>query len=248
MPILMKKLLYLLLLLTMACRRDMPETTENTFIFATWEVGRKPTIDAVVWDDENSSRADDEQFELIFPDGESALFALNNQTYELQSARSPAAGEHLELKWMRKNGSVAYAHVQMPSSIENVIVQRDTLNSQQNESTTIEWDISPDEYEFAVHLQCVETQPIMITGALANFSLNHSSPQVSKNIQLTMDDFSYFGSHELTISVLNEPMVDVFFFDPSDIRGLVKNGPDNIEGGNGFIATLSSHTVLMEIE
>jgi hypothetical protein len=248
MPVLMKKLLYLIMLLTIACRRDMPETQDNTFIFATWEVGRKPTIEAVLWDDENSSYAYYEQFELIFPDGERALFALNNQTYELQSARSPAAGEHLELKWMRKNGSVAYAHVQMPSVIENVIVQRDTLNSLQNESTTIEWDISSDEYEFAVQLQCVETQPAMITGALANFSLNHSSPQVIKRIELTMDDFSYFGSHELTISVLNEPMVNVFFFDPSDIRGLLKNGPDNVEGGNGFIATLSSYTVQIEIE
>jgi hypothetical protein len=248
MPVLIKKLLYLILLLTIACRREIPETQDNTFIFATWEVGRKPTIEAVLWDDENSSYAYYEQFELIFPDGERALFALNNQTYELQSARSPAAGEHLELKWMRKNGSVAYAHVQMPSVIENVIVQRDTLNSLQNESTTIEWDISPDEYEFAVQLECIETQPVRIPGPPANFILNHTSPQVSKNIQLTIDDFSYFGSHELIISVLNEPMVDVFFFDPSDIRGLLKNGPDNIEGGNGFIATLSSYTVQIEIE
>jgi hypothetical protein len=43
-------------------------------------------------------------------------------------------------------------------------------------------------------------------------------------------------------------LVDDFFFDPSDIRGLLKNGPDNIEGGNGFIATLSSYTVQIEIE
>jgi hypothetical protein len=67
-------------------------------------------------------------------------------------------------------------------------------------------------------------------------------------VNLDKDDFLFFGTHELTISVLNEPMVDVFFFDPSDIRGLLKNGPDNIDGGNGFIATTATHTVLLEIE
>lgn len=244
----MKKFLYCILLIPLACRRDLPEAEDNTFIFATWEVGRKPSIDAVVWNDGVSSLASDEHFELIFPDGERALFALNNQEYVLQSARSPAAGEHLELQWKRKNGSIAFAHVQMPSDIENVTVQRDTLNISQNESTIIEWEIAPDVYEFALRLECVESQPVAILGTQGNFDQNHNGPQLSKSIQLDKEAFSFYGSHRITISVLNEPMVDVFFFDPSDIRGLLKNGPDNVDGGNGFIATTSTHTVLLEIE
>jgi hypothetical protein len=88
----------------------------------------------------------------------------------------------------------------------------------------------------------------MLSGTPVDFSANHSSPQVSPNIELSMDDFSYFGTHELMITVLNEAMVDIFFFDPSDIRGLVKNGPDNVEGGNGLISTISSHSVILEVE
>jgi hypothetical protein len=244
----MKKFLYCILLIPLACRRDVTETEDSTFIFATWEVGHKPAIEAVIWNDGVATLAADEQFELIFPDGERSSFALINQAYLLQSARNPAAGEHLELQWKRKNGSIAFAHVQMPSAIENVTVQRDTLNISQNESTIIEWEIAPDVYEFALRLECVESQPVAISDTQGDFDQNHSGPQLSKSIQLNKDDFSFYGSHRITISVLNEPMVDVFFFDPSDIRGLLKNGPDNVVGGNGFIATLSSHTVSLEIE
>jgi hypothetical protein len=244
----MKKLLYVLLLIPIACRRDVPEADDNTFIFATWEVGRKPFIEAVLWNDGVSSIAADEQFELIFPDGESASFALSNEIYQLQSSRNPASGEQLELKWFRKNGSIAHAHVQMPASIQNVTVQRDTLHIGQNESTTIEWEMDSDAYEFALKLQCIESAPLPIAGSPGSFDSNYSGPQVSRSVNLDKDDFLFFGTHELTISVLNEPMVDVFFFDPSDIRGLLKNGPDNIDGGNGFIATTATHTVLLEIE
>ncbi len=157
------------------------------------------------------------------------------------------AGEQLELKWFRE-GITATARVEMPPIPENVIVQRDTLNSALHETSYIQWDIAEDGYEFAFRLNCLEEQPIMFSETTVNFSANHSSPQVSPNIEISMDDFSYFGTHELMITVLNEAMVDVFFFDPSDIRGLLKNGPDNVDGGNGLISTISAHSVVLEVE
>jgi hypothetical protein len=136
----------------------------------------------------------------------------------------------------------------MPPVIENVTLERDTLHVLQNESSSMEWEIAPGEFEFALKLQCVESQPLPILNSPGSFNTNYGGPQVSSSIELDTDDFSYYGSHQITISVLNEPMVDVFFFDPSDIRGLLKNGPDNVDGGNGFIATISSHTVSLEIQ
>jgi len=246
MSVLRKGCIYLLLALC-SCRAEKLVKEDNTFIFATWEVGRKPTIQALVLENSGSYVADNEQFQLLFPDGEIASFVLNGEVYELQSSRNPAAGEQLELKWFRA-GTTASARVEMPPILENVVVQRDTLNSSLGEGTQIQWDISSSGYEFALRLECLEDQPVLLSGPPVNFSEIHSSPQVSASIELSIEDFSYFGTHELTISVLNEPMVDIFFFDPSDIRGLVKNGPDNVEGGNGLISTISSHTVVLEVE
>jgi hypothetical protein len=48
--------------------------------------------------------------------------------------------------------------------------------------------------------------------------------------------------------VLNDPLVNVFFFDSSDIRGLLKNGPDNVDGGKGFVSGISTQKILLEIE
>jgi hypothetical protein len=246
MSVLMKRWIYLFLALC-SCRAENLVKEDNIFIFATWEVGRKPTIQALVFENSSSIVADNEQFQLLFPDGEIASFILNGEVYELQSSRNLVAGEQLELKWFRE-GIIATARVEMPPVLENVIVQRDTLNSALNETSYIQWDIVADGYEFASQLNCLEEQPVMLSGTPVDFSANHGSPQVSPNIELSVDDFSYFGTHELMITVLNEAMVDVFFFDPSDIRGLVKNGPDNVEGGNGLISTISSHRIILEVE
>jgi hypothetical protein len=56
------------------------------------------------------------------------------------------------------------------------------------------------------------------------------------------------GTHQLTITVLNDPLINAFFFDSSDIRGLLKNGPDNVDGGKGFVSGISTQKILLEIE
>jgi hypothetical protein len=44
------------------------------------------------------------------------------------------------------------------------------------------------------------------------------------------------------------PLLNAFFYDSSDIRGLLKNGPDNVSGGKGFVTGVSTKKILLEIE
>jgi hypothetical protein len=48
--------------------------------------------------------------------------------------------------------------------------------------------------------------------------------------------------------VLNNELLNAFFFGSSDIRGLLKNGPDNVLGGKGFVTGISTKEILVEIE
>jgi hypothetical protein len=242
----MKNWLYLLFVLC-ACRQETNYEFDDIAIYAMWVANEKPTIDAVDFSTEENRAATNQLLILTFGDGEKAPFALLGDKYELLSDRTPVPGERLVLEWFR-DSDTARVVVEMPPIITNVVVENDTLSITGSEECSIQWEVAPNNLEFAVHLECLEANPQLLPWAPGNFEELNGGPLVTGQLVLQPESFSCLGTHQLTIAVLNNELLNAFFFGSSDIRGLLKNGPDNVLGGKGFVTGISSKEILLEIE
>ncbi|MFM7728947.1 MAG: hypothetical protein ACKO7B_19775, partial [Flavobacteriales bacterium] len=151
------------------------------------------------------------------------------------------------LRWLNDRDT-ALATVVFPPKALLTGVQNDTLLVTSEQNAIIDWNEPTEGVEFALQLECTENEPIPLPGGAGNFNQLYAGPQVASQVELSKEAFSFFGMHTLRISVLNDDLVALFFFDPSDIRGLLKNGPDNVIGGKGFISAITTTDVLLEIE
>ncbi len=238
---------YFIFLLLVACTPEKIDSTENVAIFGLWQTDETPSITAVLADGAVEAAVPNLSLELEFPDGERVPFGFIGMEYVLQSERTPQPGEELQLLWYKED-AVATVSVTMPPAITNLIVTNDTLQSTELNKCSIGWSAAGLEYEFALSLDCVELAPQPLPWAPGNFSQLYSGPQVATQLVLQPSAFGFYGTHELRVTVLNEELRDVFFYDLSDIRGLVKQGPDNVSGGKGFVAGVSSERVVLEVQ
>ncbi len=242
----MSRILFFLFLFS-ACTAEKVGTSEDVVIFGLWVAGEKPSIQAVLPSSNNVAVAPNELFELLFPNGETAPFVFNGHEYALASERSPQPGEDLRLNWFRRDDT-ATVFVTIPPSLSNVTITSDTLQSVSQNESTIDWTAPDSQHEFAWKLTCIEPDPEPLPWFPGTFAQVNSGPQVATQLVLQPTSFGYYGTHELTISVLNEELRDAFFFDLSDIRGLLKQAPDNVSGGTGFVTGVSTKRILLEIE
>jgi hypothetical protein len=244
----MNRLLFILLLFLCACRPESNVVEDNMAIYALWEVGEKPTIQALLFNEKSYQNNPNQSFSIVFQDGKTAPFFETGDSYELQSSRTPQAGERLTLYWFR-DADTASVVVEMPPAITNVIIENDTLlQTNLNDECSIDWSVSSDDVEFALRLQCIEEPPQLLPWAPGTFQQLYGGPQIASQLVLQPGSFSCMGTHQLTIAVLNDPLINAFFFDSSDIRGLLKNGPDNVDGGKGFVSGITTQKILLEIE
>ena len=246
MSILMRKW-YAILLFMASCSAENIDNLENVAIFGLWESGEKPTIQAVIVDGDSETFASNQSFELVFPDGETYPFISNGQTFVLQSERTPQPEEILKLLWYRE-GDTAFATVIMPPAVDNLVVINDTLQAEDDAECQVDWTMQDTELEFAFRLESLEQNPQPLPWSPGNFLQFYSGPQLASQLTLQPQSFAAYGSYLLTISVLNDELRDIFFFDPSDIRGLVRQGPDNVVGGKGFVAGVAVAKIPLEIE
>lgn len=243
----MKKFFYIAIICLSSCSKTADFSMENKAIFGLWVAGEVPIINAVLFDNENYQITNDDRFELVFPDGEIGSFTFTNASYALQSERLPQAGERVVLNWLR-GSDTARVVVDFPPQAIITSIADDTLVYSENTGTLIEWLVPSSNAEFALQLECTEGQPIPLPLGPGNFGELFNGPQVSSQLQLNAEAFTFYGSHQLRISVLNDELLGLFFFDPSDIRGLLKNGLDNVIGGKGFVTAISTTNVPLEIE
>jgi hypothetical protein len=79
------------------------------------------------------------------------------------------------------------------------------------------------------------------------FEIQYGLPVLEGQATFRADYFNYIGLFKVTIYAIDKAYESVFFFDPvSDVRGYLNAGPDNVEGGKGFITGVSR--VEFEIE
>lgn len=238
---------YSILVFFVACSPERVDSAGNIAIFGLWEAGQQPVLHAILIEDDQAQEVSGQSFELMFPDGEKAPFLFSGSSYMLQSDRLPQSGERLLLRWFQLHDT-AVVIVDMPPAISNIMVINDTLQTSEAEKCSIIWDGGTAGNEFALSLSCLESAPLPLPWMPGNFSQLYSGPQVATQLTLQPTDFGYLGTHQLTISVLNEELRDVFFFDLSDIRGLLESAPDNVSGGLGFVTGVSKASVMLEIE
>ena len=246
MSILMRKW-YSILLLFVACSPEKIGTDENVAIYGLWEAGEIPSIKALLLDSEGGSTVSNQSFELVYPDGERLPFVFTGSDYVSESERTPQPGDTLVLLWYRDRDTASVV-IAMPPALNNVIVLNDTLQADGTEECRIEWEMDNPDFEFALRLECIELNPLPLPWSPGNFFQLYDGPQVATQLNLSAATFACYGTSELTISVLNDELRDAFFFDLSDIRGLLKQGPDNVIGGKGFVTGISTKKILLEIE
>lgn len=236
-----------LLVLFCACRRAEISSEDNVAIYGVWAAGETPEINAWKVDGNSVEPAQSQQFELVFPDGEKALFQEEFGHYRLQSTRIPQPGEKLTLYWLLHQDT-AIATVYLPQVPQILTQLEDTLDVSLNESVFIEWNVPNEAHECALRLECLESIQVPAGESPGNFIELFEGPQAQSELTLEGSAFTFLGRHRLTISALNDPLLDVFFFDPSDIRGLVNNGPDNVIGGKGFVGGTAKAEVYIFVE
>jgi hypothetical protein len=99
------------------------------------------------------------------------------------------------------------------------------------------------EYSYILKLENLEPVKVEIPQEGVRFESRFAGPQVSASALLYKTDFTYYGQHRLTVYAINRELEGVFFYDSADIRGALKNGPDNVQGGNGFVTGVSSFSI-----
>lgn len=136
--------------------------------------------------------------------------------------------------------------VRIPPAIDLVSLDNDTVHVEEigNLACLAEWtalDIA--QYSYVLKLENIEKTKVELPIEGGLFSSRYTGPQLEAFFQLKKSDFSYYGQHRLTVYAIERDFESVFFFDASDLRGLLRNGPDNVYGGNGFVAGVSSFSV-----
>ena len=147
------------------------------------------------------------------------------------------------------------AHVVIPPAIHLLVQELDTVVINDPENVTnhaglVQWT-SPnaDLYSFVVKLENLEQNPIEINQSpTGQFQNRFSGPQLEPFLNLLKSDFQYLGNHKLTIYAIDRQFEQMFFFDAADLRGVLQNGPENVNGGNGFVAGVSRFNIEIFIE
>lgn len=128
-----------------------------------------------------------------------------------------------------------------------------TINTDLSDSPVLllSWTaLDPADYSYILRLDNLEENPteIPLTGESGNFYVQFSGPQEAPGIALYETDFKYYGLHRLTVYAIEKSFEEVFFFDSSDGRGLLKNGPDNVDGAKGYFTGVSSFSIDLLLE
>ena len=110
----------------------------------------------------------------------------------------------------------------------------------------LSWNVlDPDKYSYLLVLENLEENLVEIPFNVpsGNFTDQFSGPWEFNGATIYDTDFKYYGHHRLKVMAMEKSVESIYFYGPSDLRGLLQNGPDNVEGGRGYVFGLSSFTL-----
>ena len=240
----MRRLAYISLLL-MACNKepDSSISSDRCALYAVFETGKVPEADVVCANgDDNANR-----LRWLWPDGSMNPFVEDINHWTLDAERLPQPGERALLQWDGTHGTMDVL-VEFPPAIVVESMSADTLFLEQNQPINVEWTDLGDDYEYVLSLRCLEENAMPISVIPGDFDVLHNGPQLGNTLSLEAQNFTFRGTHELLIYALNRAFTDVYFFDPSDIRGLLKMPISNLQGANGYVMGVTVLEITIEVE
>ncbi len=154
----------------------------------------------------------------------------------------PAAGQRYPVELVTPDATLTAEAVMPPAIVPGLISGNTFTVDPENPGEVaflINWQAIPG-HSFLVTLACLEEEPVALpfeeTGKFATF---YRDPFLQSFVSLKCDFFQYYGQHRLTIYTIDKAYEQVFFYLPSGARNLLAAGPDNVEGGAGFVTGVS---------
>lgn len=103
---------------------------------------------------------------------------------------------------------------------------------------------------FVLTLENQETDPVEIpfSNGGGEFDLFFQFPLDVTGVTIYDTDFTYYGTHRLSVYAISTEYEQVFYYSPASLRENLNNGPDNVQGGSGYFVGASSTWVTLEVE
>jgi len=190
----------------------------------------------------------------LFDDlGNEAPLQYNGSTYVTNSMLiQPQRTYNLKANY---NGENITSSCTIPPALILVNISQNNIDidesSEGSPVTNISWnELDNEKYSYALKLENLEEvkTPIPFEVPSGNFERLYDSPVLNSAVTLFDTDFKYYGQHRLTVYAIERSLENVYFYNSSNIRGLLQSGPDNIHGAQGYFGGVSSFSVEMLIQ
>lgn len=179
------------------------------------------------WEDESSS----------YHDPQLAPFVFDDAWYEIE---------------VRAGDYFAHAEVKVPpttnlTEVSAAIIPIDE-NSPGQPIFSVLWE-NLEGYTHVLTLENLEEFPVEIPFSVpaGNFSDIYALPVTSQGVTLFDTDFTYYGIHRLKIYTIDSAYDALYFYQPGDAGNIVDSGPENVNGGAGFVTGLSVVEIELEL-
>lgn len=165
------------------------------------------------------------------------------------------SGHAYELE-IEYNGKDYSAQCEVPPALVLVNLTSSTAHIDPNTMgapiITVTWNELPTErYSYVLLLEHLDEEPQVIPFAQTSggqFAALYQSPILNNTITLFDTDFNYYGPHRLSIFAIERGLEHLYFYDSSDLRGLLQTAPGNVIGAHGYFTGVSRVAVDLLIQ
>ncbi len=190
---------------------------------------------------------------LYDDNGHSELLHYNGDGYSSNNMTiTPGTKYDIETRYENKDIS---STCEIPPQIVLVNITQSNIDVDESSEgmpvTTVSWnELASDKYTYVLKLENLEQNkeaiPFDVTSG--NFERFYETPVINNSVTLFDTDFFYYGNHRLTVYAIERKLESIYFYDSSDIRGLLQFAPDNILGAQGFFTGVSSFSINLLIQ
>ncbi|MCH2198567.1 MAG: DUF4249 domain-containing protein [Flavobacteriales bacterium] len=79
------------------------------------------------------------------------------------------------------------------------------------------------------------------------FASQYAVPVTSNGVTLFDTDFTYYGNHTLEIYTIDAAYDALYFYQPGDAGNIIDGGPENIDGGVGYLTGACLNSIDLEL-
>lgn len=202
-------------------------------------------------EDGNVIHDEDAQVKLIFDGANLTMLNTLANTYEVNAEDYTLNSNHIDIEI--NSGINLYASALVPPSLTITNSGNSTISIDPGlpgeEVFDLAWN-SLEGYSFLARLECTEENPLEIPFASGGgfFETTFERPFVESGMLIYSSDFKYYGTHKLTVFVLENEYADLFFLRNGSLGFLTVEGPDNIENGKGFWTAINAYELELVVQ